>query len=482
MSFPKTFLWGGATANAQYEGGYNEGGRGLSQIDFCECVGVNKGTTKYSHELSYERFLHNKQHQDEMNLPFRKGTDFYHRYKEDIALLAEMGVKTFRMSISWTRIYPTGEEEKPNQEGLNFYHKVFQELRKYNIEPLVTIIHYEVPVTLVEKYNGWESPKLVELFVKYGKTVIDEFKDEVKYWITFNEINWGLVTPYSATGVFTELSKKDRLSCMHQAIHHELIANAMLVAYAHEVSPDCKISVMTGKFQLYPMTCDPKDSWANFNESRLNNFYFDVAVRGKYPNWLLRYYKDHDINIDFYPNYEEILSKDSIDFISIAYYSSNVVDKNTDSSKEKDNLLLSGNNPYLERTKWGSYIDAMGLTLSVEGLYDMYQKPIFIVENGLGAFDQIEDDNSCHDDYRIDYHRAHVKAMQKCIDDGVELWGYTTWGIVDLVSASGGQMCKRYGFVYVDADDEGNGTYNRYPKDSYYWYKKCIASNGDDID
>ena len=481
MSFPENFLWGGATANAQYEGGFNEGGRGLSQLDFCECVGKNKGSTAFSHELTYERFLHNEKYQDEMNLPFRRGTDFYHRYKEDIALMAKLGAKTFRLSISWCRIFPTGEETQPNQEGLDFYHNVFRELHKYHIEPLVTMIHYEVPVALVEKYNGWESPKLVDLFVKYGKTLIDEYKDEVKYWITFNEINWTVVTPYSSAGVFTSRSKKNRLSAMHQALHHQLVASALLVKYCHKVSPSAKIGLMIGKFMIYPMTCKPEDVANAYKESRLNTFYYDVSVRGAYPKWLYKYYQDYAIDIDWYPDYEKILAGDSIDYIAIAYYSSNVVDASIDSAEEKDNLLVSPPNPHLMRTAWGSQIDPMGLTISLEQLYDQYQKPIFVVENGIGAFDTITQDHQVHDAYRIEFHREYVKAMQKAIDDGVELLGYTTWGIIDLVSASGGQMCKRYGFVYVDADDDGKGTYDRFPKDSFYWYQKCIATGGDDL-
>ena len=482
MAFPKNFLWGGATANAQYEGAYDVGGRGLSQIDFCECIGKNKGGTEYSHELSYERYLYNKQHQDEMNLPFRKGTDFYHRYKEDIALLAEMGAKAFRLSVSWCRIYPTGEEKEPNREGLDFYHRVFRELRAHNIEPLVTMDHYEVPIALVDKYNGWESPKLVELFVKYGKTLIDEYKDEVKYWMTFNEINWGCVTPYGATGVFTERSRKNRLSCIHQAIHHELVASAEVVRYAHEQDPDCKMGIMLGKFEIYPETCHPEDVATAFKEARLNEFYFDVAVRGAYPQFIYQYYKDYNIDIDWYPDYEKILASSSVDYLPISYYGSNVVNRNIDSAKDKDNLLVSPSNPYLKKTDWGSLIDPTGLKTSIQSMNDKYQRPVFIVENGLGAFDRLEEDHSCHDQYRIAYHREHIKAMEEAIKEGADLWGYTTWGIVDLVSASGGQMCKRYGFIFVDADDDGNGTYDRYPKDSYYWYKKVIASDGTDLD
>ena len=482
MSFPKTFLWGGASANAQFEGAYNEGGRGLSQLDYCVCVGTNKGTTNVSHELSYEQFLYNKEHESELVFPFRKGSDFYHRYKEDIELLAQLGIRAYRMSISWSRIYPTGEEDEPNREGLDFYHKVFKEMRKHNIEPVVTMDHYEVPLALTEKYNGWESPKLVELFMKYGKTLIDEYKDEVKYWMTFNEINWSLVTPYGATGMFVERSKKNRLSLIHQAIHHELVASAQVVSYCHETAPDCKISVMLGKFTLYPMTCNPDDVDNAYIEQRLVTFYYDVAVRGAYPKYLLKYYKDKNVNIDWYPNYEEILAKDSIDYLAISYYATNVITAVFDSSKEKDNLLHSPKNPYLKTGAWGALIDHKGIKISIESLYDKYQIPVFVVENGFAAFDETDENNRVHDDYRIDYHRQIVKSMQEVIDDGVELMGYTTWGLIDVVSASGGQMCKRFGFIYVDADDEGNGTYDRYPKDSFYWYKKVIESDGEDLD
>lgn len=482
MSFPKSFLWGGASANAQFEGGYNEGGRGLSQLDFCVCVGTNKGTKEVSHELSYEQFLYNKAHQDEINFPFRKGVDFYHHYKEDIKLLADMGARAFRLSISWARIFPTGEEEEPNREGLDFYHKVFRELRAHHIEPLVTMAHYEVPVALVEKYNGWESPKLVELFTKYGKTLIDEFKDEVKYWITFNEINWATVTPYGAAGMFVERSKKNRLSAIHQAIHHQLVASAQVVSYCHETAPQCMISVMVGKFTLYPMTCNPADVENTYKEQRMVTYYFDVAVRGKYPAYALKYFKDYDIQIDFYPGYEEILAKDSIDFLSISYYATNVITADFDSAKEKDNLLHSPKNPYLKTGAWGALLDYKGIKISIESIYDLFQKPVFVVENGMAAFDEMDEEHTIHDEYRIDYHREIIKSLQEVIDDGVELLGYTTWGLIDVISASGGQICKRFGFIYVDADDEGNGSYKRYPKDSYYWYKKVIASDGADLE
>lgn len=482
MAFTEQFLWGGATASAQYEGGFDEGGRGKSQLDFIDFIPADQRLGRCgTDDVDYERYLAIKEHEDQYNLPYRRGVDFYHHYKEDIKLFAEMGFKVFRMSISWARIFPTGMEEKPNPEGLAFYHRVFKELHSYGIEPLVTMIHYEVPVTLTEKYNGWESPELIPLFVKYTKVLLDEFKHEVTYWITFNEINATLCVPFVGSGILVEKSKRNTLSACYQALHHQLIASAFTVEYAHKTAPACKIGGMIARLECYPETCNPADVEATMIENQINCSFFDIMARGRYPKSLLNYFRDYDISIDFVEGYEEILKHNTVDFLSFSYYMTYVISADPAKAENPGNLIKTLKNPYIQESEWGWGIDPTGLRIALNNLYDKYQLPIFIVENGLGAVDQISEDHKIHDEYRINYMREHVKAMSKAIDDGVELLGYTAWGCIDLCSASYADMTKRYGFIYVDADDYGNGSYHRYRKDSFYWYQKVIATNGEDL-
>ena len=479
--FPQGFLWGGASASAQFEGGWNEGGRGKSQLDYVDFIEPAHRNNAHSTDLlTYERFMDNKRHESERNFPNRRGSDFYHRYKEDIALMAEMGFRVFRMSISWTRIYPTGYEETPNPEGLAFYHRVFRELHRYGIEPLVTLIHYENPVTLTEDLNGWEDAKMIPLFVKYAKTVIDEYKDEVTYWLGFNEINACLDNPYVSAGMFVERSEKNQLSCCYQALHHQLIAQAMVTKYLHETAPHCKIGAMVARLECYAQTCDPKDEYATMIEDQINCSFLDIMCRGKYPKTLLRFFEEQGVTLTMVKDHERILQEGTVDFISISYYMSYVISARPGQQEMPGNLMKSLANPYLEQSAWGWAIDPMGLRIALNHLYDKYQMPIFIVENGIGARDQLKE-QSVQDDYRIAYMRAHLEAVAEAIKDGVEVMGYTSWGCIDLVSASMSEMSKRYGFVYVDADDYGNGTYERYRKKSFYWYQKVIATNGEEL-
>lgn len=485
--FPNDFLWGGATSSAQYEGGFDCGGRGKSQLDYVNFIPPEERVKALTTmEMTSERYQNNREHEAETNFPFRRGVDFYHRYKEDIALLAEMGFKTFRMSISWCRLFPTGEELEPNPAGVQFYHDVFAELHKRGIEPLVTMIHYEVPIALVEKYNGWESPKLIDLFFRFAKVLIDEYKDEVKYWITFNEINMAMCSPYTGGGSIAGCAKKDRLSLAHQIMHHEFIAAAKTVAYAHEVAPQCQMGCMIARLECYPYTCKPADVAATLLEDQLNFNSYDVMARGAYNKRVLRYFKDVGIDIDWVPGYEDILSAGTVDFVAFSYYMSYVVSADPDKRENPGDLVKKLKNPNLKLSEWGWGIDPEGLRTTLNRIYDRFQKPIFIVENGLGAVDELVDDGqggkTVHDPYRIDYLRAHIRAMGEAVKDGVDLLGYTTWGCIDLQSCSFADMTKRYGFIYVDQDDYGNGTLDRYRKDSFYWYKKVIASNGENLD
>ena len=494
--FPENFLWGGATSAAQIEGGRCEDGKGLSHLDYV----YFRGPKTPCNFMMKEHLEKAKREEATLNFPNRRGIDFYHRYKEDIALLAEMGFKSFRMSVSWTRLFPTGREETPDPKGVEFYHNVFRELRKNGIEPLVTMIHYELPIGFVDEFNGWESPKIIPYCVKYLKFLIDEYKDEVKYWLTFNEINMVTAVPWLGGGILLdkyqdlplegfrpfgkmpEAMEKRWNQVSHQALHHQFIASAMLVKYAHDTAPNCLIGNMFNLHHLYPETPSPADAYRAHEEFEFNMLFCDVMAKGYYPAWIKSYYKKHDININWYENYEEILANGKVDFISLSYYLSSIVTGDPERQERVGSFIRRLHNPYLEASEFGWQIDPMALRISLNELRDRFNLPIYIVENGIGAFETLGEDKTVHDDYRISYLRSHIKAIADAIEDGVNVIGYTPWGCIDLVSCSLVSMSKRYGFVYVDADDNGNGTYDRYRKDSFWWYKKVIASNGEDLD
>ena len=473
MSLQNNFLWGGATAANQFEGAYQEDGRGLSNADLLpygkDRIDVIKGNTKIS--------LPDDQH----DYPAQRGVDFYHQYKEDIALLAEMGFKCFRMSISWCRIYPNGNDDKPNEKGLQFYHDVFNECHKYGIEPLVTLNHYEIPMHLVTEYGGWKNRKVVECFEKFCRTVFEEYKNQVKYWLTFNEVNVMLSACFMAAGLQFE-EGEDRYKSIHDSVHHVMVASAKAVKLCHEIIPDGKIGCMLNAGIYYPLTCNPQDVLKAQKDNRKNYMFTDLQVRGYYPNYLLKEYEENHYHIPFVSGDRELLRQNTVDFIGFSYYTSRV---STTQKVEKfdSNLLESAKNPYLKMEPWGRFLDPVGLRITMNDIYDRYQKPLFIVENGLGALDEPDENGKIHDSYRVDYLRDHIIEMKKAVDeDGVELLGYTCWGPIDLVSVATGQMKKRYGFIYVDQDDLGNGTLKRSRKDSFYWYKKVIESNGEDLD
>ncbi|OXS74715.1 glycoside hydrolase family 1 protein [Domibacillus enclensis] len=475
--FPEGFLWGGATAANQLEGAYNEGGKGLSIFDMVSFIPKEERTSGIEMDVRSEQELNDLLAGKEGdNFPKRRGIDFYHRYKEDIALFAEMGFKTFRLSISWPRIFPNGDEQEPNEEGLAFYDQVFDELLKHGIEPLVTLSHYEMPLHLVKEYNGWTDRRLVDFFVHYAETVFDRYKDKVKYWLTFNEINVSTISPYIGSGILVD--RVDHVEqAVYQALHHQFVASARAVKACHEIIPDGQIGCMLARMEVYPETCNPDDVLAALEEDQKNLFFTDVQVRGYYPSFMLQYFKKNNIQIEMLPGDEEILLQHTVDFLSFSYYMTMVASGSPDKAKEKGNFFSGITNPYLESSDWGWQIDPKGLRISLKKMYDRYQVPLFIVENGLGAYDTVEEDGSIQDDYRIDYLRAHIDQMGEAIQDGVELMGYTSWGCIDLISASTSEMSKRYGFVYVDQDDYGNGTLARSKKKSFDWYKQVIASN-----
>lgn len=462
--FPENFLWGGAVAANQCEGAYDEDGKGLSIQDVMP-HGIKGARTAAPTE-------------DNMKLV---AVDFYHRYQEDIRLFAEMGFKVFRLSIAWSRIFPKGDEKEPNEKGLEFYDRVFDECRRYGIEPLVTISHYETPLYLAEHYNGWSNRALIGFYENYVRTVFTRYKDKVRYWLTFNEINSILDAPFMSGGINTpkeDLSESD----LYQAIHHELVASALATKIGHEINPDFQIGCMILSMPVYPLSPNPSDVIRTMEENHKNTMFTDIHVRGEYPGYMKRYLRERGIRVEFAPEDAEIL-KNTVDFISFSYYVSVCATADAEKNIRGEGNLLGGvPNPYLKASDWGWQIDSQGLRYICNELWDKYQKPLFVVENGLGAMDVLvtdEDGNkTVADDYRIEYMRDHLLQLEEAIEDGVAVMGYTSWGCIDLVSASTAELRKRYGFIYVDRNDDGSGTLERYRKKSFYWYKKVIASNG----
>ncbi|SEP61366.1 glycoside hydrolase family 1 protein [Streptococcus equinus] len=480
--FPKDFLWGGATAANQFEGAWNVDGRGPATSDTSRAVAPEERKSmgsEFNSPMTRAK-LDAALNDTEGLYPKRWGSDFYHRYKEDIALYAEMGFKTFRMSIAWSRIFPNGDDATPNEAGLAFYDKVFDELNKYGIEPLVTLSHYEFPIHLITEYGGWKNRKVIDCFVRYAETVFNRYKDKVKYWLTFNEINIIGMTGYLSGGLLFDDGKLN-LQEMYQAAHHQFVASSLATKVGHEINPDFKIGCMLARMQAYPATCNPDDVMEEIKKDHENLFFSDVQVRGKYPSYAKRFFKENNIVLEIADGDLEILEKYPVDFMSFSYYMSSIARKQKSGEETEGNLILSEPNPYLEASDWGWQIDPVGLRITLNKLYDRYQVPLMVVENGLGALDKVEEDGSIHDQYRIDYLESHVKQMYEAIEDGVDLMGYTWWGCTDLVSASTSEMSKRYGFVYVDADDQGNGSFDRSRKDSFFYYKDLIATRGANI-
>lgn len=486
MNFPKDFYWGGATAANQYEGGWNLDGRGPALTDFTTggSVQTNRYLTYFDKNGDPKKVRTSIVSSDipmdvtfavfeDEHYPNHMGVDFYHRYKEDIALFKEMGMNMFRMSISWSRIYPLGIEEAPNEEGLAFYRNVFEELKRNGIEPLVTISHYDDPAYIATKI-GWEDPKTIDLYFKFAKTVMDEYCDLVKYWLTFNEINSMLML---SAFVPNYPEEKTRLSYIQ--LHNKFVASAKTVKYAHETYPEFVMGCMIAGLVNYPLTCDPKDILAA-QEKMQNYFWYcgDVQSRGKYPSCSKKIWAQYGLDPEFFNKDAQLLKEGKVDVFTFSYYNTTCVTTHKDVAKDgAGNLSMGAKNPYIHYSDWGWGVDADGLRYILNEIEDRYSLPIMIVENGLGAYDVLEDEQ-VHDPYRIEYFKCHIKAMDDAIQDGVNLIGYTPWGIVDLVSASTGEMAKRYGVIYVDLDDEGKGTLKRYKKDSFDYYANVIRTNG----
>lgn len=466
--FPENFLWGGAVAANQCEGAWNVGGKGISTSDVTTAgaLGVPREVTDGVVEGKY--------------YPSHEAIDFYNRYKDDIALFSEMGFKCFRTSIAWTRIFPQGDELEPNEEGLKYYDDLFDECLKNGIQPVITISHYEMPYALVEKYGSWRDRRLVDFYVNYCNVIFNRYKNKVKHWMTFNEINVITLNPLMSAGIKIK-EDENREQVVYQAAHHQFIASAKAVKLGHEINPDFKIGCMLLYPLAYAETCNPDDVLALNNFMNKHYFFSDVQAKGYYPQYMKQYFKKNNIEIKMEDGDDEILKEGKVDFIGFSYYMTFVVSgKNDGKTLTGGNMMKGIKNPYLKASDWGWQVDPVGFRISLNNLYNRYEIPLFCVENGLGAVDTIEEDGSINDDYRIDYLRQHIVEMKKAITiDGVEMIGYTPWGCIDLISASTGEMKKRYGFIYVDKDNEGKGTLERKRKKSFYWYKKVIESNGE---
>lgn len=481
--FPPDFLWGGALSANQSEGCYQADGKSLTIADVYRFEPENSGKRAAKPAgLTRKQIEEAKAEPENTYYPKRRGIDFYHTYQADIALLAGMGFKAFRYSICWSRIFPDVNQEKPNEKALAFYDAVIDECLKYGMEPVITILHADLPIQIIDEYKGWSDRQVADLFARYCKTLFLHFKGRVKYWIPFNEINMDLINATRKMGVLKE-DHEDYDKAVFQALHYEFLASAMAVKLAHEISSENRVGAMLAYFTTYPYTCSPEDVLAAQKQDEIRNLlFYDVLLRGKYPYYIESILKKRDWKLDITEKDRKILAENTADFAALSYYNSMV--HAHDTSKLEiigGNVIGAFKNPYIRTNEWGWAIDPVGLRYTLNHIYEIFQKPLFILENGSGFVEEPNKNRQIHDEYRVTYFREHIEQMRRAVEDGVDLIGYTTWSPIDVVAASTGQMKKRYGFIYVDQDDYGNGSKKRIIKDSYYWYQKVIASNGEDL-
>ncbi|PBI77947.1 6-phospho-beta-glucosidase [Rahnella victoriana] len=473
--FPQGFMWGGATAANQVEGAYDQDGKGLSIVD---AIPGGKARLSIVSSPEFDFTLDSEKY----TYPNHKGIDHYHRFQEDIALFAEMGFRCYRFSIAWTRIYPNGIEQQPNEAGLKHYDAVIDACIAHGIEPVITISHYEMPLHLATAFGGWKNRELIGHFERFARTVLTRFGHKVKYWMTFNEINSAAHFPIMSQGLTVKTGALEA-QAKYQAWHNQFVASSLAVKIAHETRAEIQIGCMILFATNYAYDCNPVNQLETLKETQAFNFYCaDVQAGGKYPYYAKRLWQSQGVELDIQPGDLDLIKQHTVDYIGFSYYMSSTINKtNPDAVSAQGNLLGGARNPFLEASDWGWEIDPVGLRIALNQLYDRYQKPLFIVENGLGAVDKPDENHFIADDYRINYLRQHIEAMAEAIEDGVELMGYTPWGCIDLVSMSTGEMSKRYGLIYVDLDDNISGTGNRYKKKSFHWYQKVISTNGADI-
>ncbi|MEG2270557.1 MAG: glycoside hydrolase family 1 protein [Erysipelotrichaceae bacterium] len=472
--FPNNFLWGGATAANQLEGAWDIDGKGWSPADLF-VYDPNHDVSKH-----YDSDLTMKQIKIAMNdktghYPKRYGIDFYHTYKEDLAYMKEMGFKTFRISINWSRIFPNGDDKEPNEKGLEFYDCLIDEIIKDGMEPIVTMLHYETPLNITLSYQGWHNRKVIDMFVKYGETILNRYKDRVKYWIVINQINLVELESFNSIAICKD-SVENFEEAKYQAIHNQMVASAKIVELARKINPAMQMGTMLADCTAYPESCNPDDAILALKHNQLNYFFTDVQFRGTYPGYILRYFENKNIHLEIREEDEKVLKENTMDYLAISYYYSQMVSSKNNTPALSDTTP----NPYLKANPWGWAIDPKGLYNSLSQYWDRYQKPLIIAENGIGMYDKLEN-GKVHDSYRIDYLKEHIKQLKECIKDGINIFGYCAWGPIDIVSCSSQEMEKRYGFVYVDIDNMGEGSKKRYRKDSFKWYQKVIKTNGKEL-
>lgn len=473
--FKKDFLWGGSISANQTEGESSLNGKGLSTEDVrFYNKNIDRQNVQIDLKMTPENLEKILENENKFYFPKRKGINFYNKYKEDIKLFSELNLGVFRTSIAWTRIFPNGDELKPNLKGLEYYKNLFTEIKNNNMKLMVTISHLEMPLNIIKKYGGWKNRQVIDLYLNYSKKLIDEFDGLVDYWITFNEINH---STFFNLGLFD--NEDNYLEKSYQAYHHQFVANSKTIEYGKNKNKNIKFGTMIGYMLSYPKTSNPADVQKCSESNMLNNdFYGDVLLKGEYPWFINKYFLDNKINLNITKEDVKVLKNNTCDFITFSYYSTGTISNEANQKLAGGNLFNVGRNEFLETNEWGWQIDPVGLRLALNHLYDRYQKPIFISENGIGIVDKLKSDNTIDDDERIKYIKDHIIEVGKAIDDGVDVRGYMLWSPIDLVSFTSQEMSKRYGLIYVDADDYGVGTYNRYPKKSYYWYKELIKTNG----
>lgn len=468
--FPKDFLWGGAIAANQAEGAYQEDGKGLSIADILP-VGEER-IGKVSLELNEKNFY-----------PSHEAIDFYHRYEEDIEHFAELGLKCFRTSIAWSRIFPNGDETVPNEAGLIYYDKLFKKLKTHGIEPIVTLSHFETPLNLVTKYGGWKNRQLIDFFDRYSQVVFERYKGIVKYWMTFNEINHTHTIPLlaAAVDIHDVKDEQEKLQILYQASHHMFVASAKAVLNGREVDENNQIGCMLSLSPVYAATCNPNDVFESYQLRRRSLFYSDVQLRGEYPSYFQRIAKENHLELEIGPEDLDVIKKGTCDYLGFSFYRSSLHESGM---KILGNTggLLGKKNPYLKETAWGWPIDPLALRYVCSELTDRYQKPLFIVENGVGLKDEVREDGRIIDEERMSYLKEHIVSMEEAIEDGAQIIGYTWWGPIDIVSAGTGEMEKRYGFIYVDKQNDGTGDLSRKKKASFDYYRQVIETNGTNLD
>lgn len=474
--FHDKFLWGGAVAACQIEGAYDVDGRGLSTSDLraydpkLKRSDIKKegGDTLAGIQAAMQDTIR--------YYPKRYGIDFYHTFKQDLALLKELGLQAFRTSISWSRIFPHGDEEQPNEKGLQFYDQLIDEIIKNGMEPIITMSHYDFPIHLVTEYGGFANRKVIDFFVNYAGVLLRRYKGKVKYWIVCNQVNLVPAVQFGSLGIYEDQSEHME-ELMYQAVHHQFVAGARVIQLAREIDPDARMGTMVADGTFYPATCKPQDVILTMKKNRMQYYFTDVQLRGEYPGYALRYFQDNNIHLHMQKQDLKLLKTYTMDFLAVSYYYSKIVDSDRNTMEPFD----GEQNPYLKPTPWEWRADPLGLYNCLSQYWDRYEKPLMIAENGLGALDVVEEDGSIHDAYRIEYLRQHITQVQECRKDGVTILAYLSWAPIDIVSSSSAEMSKRYGYIYVDLDDYGKGSGKRLKKDSFYWYQRVIETNGKEL-